>query len=209
MTTDHAQLYNDVDYDNSSFTLPVPPVAVVAATTVNGDAPLPVSFDASGSSDADGTIASYQWYFGDGVTGTGITVDHTYASAGSYTATLTVTDDTGLQDTASVGITVTSAAVTVLNAPSGLTQKTAGRIVTLTWKDNATNESGFYVERAVKITNKTTSAFSRVLTTGPAAITVADTVPAKGTYYYRVQAFDSVTGQTTGYTNTVTANVTR
>jgi PKD repeat protein len=52
------------------------------------------SFDASGSSDTDGTVASYSWNFGDG-TGTGKTPSHTYGSAGTYTVTLTVTDDVG------------------------------------------------------------------------------------------------------------------
>jgi PKD repeat protein len=51
--------------------------------------------DASGSTDADGTIASYAWDFGDGATGTGQTASHHYATAGTYTVTLTVADDDG------------------------------------------------------------------------------------------------------------------
>ena len=51
--------------------------------------------DASGSTDADGTIASYAWDFGDGTTGTGLTASHHYATAGTYTVTLTVADDDG------------------------------------------------------------------------------------------------------------------
>ncbi|WP_019855576.1 S8 family serine peptidase [Actinopolyspora mortivallis] len=54
-------------------------------------------FDASGSSDSDGSIASYAWDFGDGATATGSTVTHDYAG-GQYTATLTVTDDEGATD---------------------------------------------------------------------------------------------------------------
>jgi PKD repeat protein len=56
---------------------------------------LTASFDATGSADVDGTIVSYAWDFGDGTTGTGVTVDHTYAVGGNYTVTLTVTDDDG------------------------------------------------------------------------------------------------------------------
>ena len=65
---------------------------------------LVVSFDASGSSDSDGSIASYQWDFGDGSNGTGKTVSHTYVAAGSYTATLTVTDDKKLSASVSYSI---------------------------------------------------------------------------------------------------------
>ncbi|MCU1543731.1 MAG: hypothetical protein JWM50_1596 [Microbacteriaceae bacterium] len=51
--------------------------------------------DASGSSDPDGGIASYIWDFGDGTAGSGVTTSHEYAAAGTYTLTLTVTDNDG------------------------------------------------------------------------------------------------------------------
>jgi PKD repeat protein len=54
-----------------------------------------VSFNGSGSTDADGTIASYSWSFGDGTSGTGETAEHTYANAGVYAVVLIVTDDKG------------------------------------------------------------------------------------------------------------------
>jgi PKD repeat protein len=53
------------------------------------------SFDASYSVDADGSINSYAWDFGDGTTGSGAIVSHTYPSGTPYTATLTVSDDSG------------------------------------------------------------------------------------------------------------------
>ncbi len=56
---------------------------------------LACSFDASASSDPDGTIASYAWTFGDGVSGTGKTIGRTYSKAGTYTVTLRVTDNAG------------------------------------------------------------------------------------------------------------------
>ncbi|MBE7188961.1 PKD domain-containing protein, partial [Jatrophihabitans endophyticus] len=57
------------------------------------------SFDASASNDPDGTIASYAWTFGDNASGTGKTTSHTYASAGTDTVTLTVTDNQGATGT--------------------------------------------------------------------------------------------------------------
>jgi len=52
-------------------------------------------FDASGSYDIDGEIASYVWDFGDNTTSEGILTEHTYSAPGLYTVTLTVTDDDG------------------------------------------------------------------------------------------------------------------
>jgi predicted CXXCH cytochrome family protein len=54
-----------------------------------------VTFNASGSSDADGTIVNYTWSFGDGTLGYGAVVDHSYSSPGAYAVLLTVTDDKG------------------------------------------------------------------------------------------------------------------
>ena len=64
------------------------------------------TFDASGSSDAEGPIADYAWDFGDGSKGTGKTPSHTYAAAGSYSAVLTVTDAGGTTATATHTVSV-------------------------------------------------------------------------------------------------------
>jgi len=65
-----------------------------------------VAFDASSSFDPDGTITTYAWDFGDGVTGSGVTTTHAYSSTGTFTVTLIVTDDAGLTGTAQATITV-------------------------------------------------------------------------------------------------------
>lgn len=82
------------------------PTAAFTATTTG----LSASLDASGSSDPDGSIASYAWTFGDASTGTGVSPTHTYAAAGSYPVGLTVTDNGGATATLSKTVTVTAPA---------------------------------------------------------------------------------------------------
>jgi PKD repeat protein len=52
-----------------------------------------VAFDGSGSSDPLGGTLQYEWDFGDGNTGTGVSPSHTYADNGLYEVKLTVTAD--------------------------------------------------------------------------------------------------------------------
>ena len=66
-----------------------------------GCSALSCNFDASGSSDSDGTIDAYTWSFGDEASGSGRTAEHSYSVSGAYTVTLTVTDDTGATATES------------------------------------------------------------------------------------------------------------
>jgi PKD repeat protein len=70
-----------------------PPTSSFTATPGYGAPPLIVTFDGSGSSDADGSIKSYAWSFGDGTSATGSSTQHTYTDIGEYTVTLKVTDN--------------------------------------------------------------------------------------------------------------------
>lgn len=87
-----------------------PPVAVITAPPTTGTTGTPVTFNGANSTDADGTIATYAWDFGDTNMGTGATATHTYTTAGTYTVTLTVTDDAGDMNAATTTITVSTAA---------------------------------------------------------------------------------------------------
>jgi PKD repeat protein len=85
----------------------------VPAFTYSPSAPLAksdVTFDASLSTDSDGRIVSYAWNFGDGSQGSGALVKHGYAVDGSYTVTLTVTDDRSQSASLSKTVAVTASA---------------------------------------------------------------------------------------------------
>jgi PKD repeat protein len=59
---------------------------------------LTCNFDGSASKDSNAAITSYAWNFGDGLTGAGVIISHTYAVGNSYKVTLTIADSTGATD---------------------------------------------------------------------------------------------------------------
>jgi PKD repeat protein len=71
------------------------PEASFTASPEIGIAPLEVSFDATASVDVDGQVESYQWDFGDGMTGDSEEIVHTYSTAGTFLVVLTAMDDFG------------------------------------------------------------------------------------------------------------------
>lgn len=88
----------------AAFTL-TPDTAITTATTV--------AFDASDASDPDGTLAAYEWAWGDGATGTGKTAQHRFTTNAAFNVCLNVTDDKGgrahacrVVDVANLGPTV-------------------------------------------------------------------------------------------------------
>jgi len=85
------------------------PVAYFTASPLSGTAPLSVAFSAMLSEDPDGFILKWEWDFGDGESGVGESISHTYDTPGTYDVTLRVTDDDSATATASRTITVTTA----------------------------------------------------------------------------------------------------
>ena len=76
--------------------------------TINWSPRAKSSSTVSGSSDPDGTIARYEWDFGDGTQRAGRTPRHVYQKPGQYLVRLTVTDDSGtMRSSASDSIMVT------------------------------------------------------------------------------------------------------
>jgi PKD repeat protein len=97
--------------ETASARAPEAPVAIFTETASVVPVGTPITFDPSGSYDLDGTIVLYEWDFdGDGVSDGSfagpIPVTYAYPSPGTYTATLRVTDNDGLTDTASATKTI-------------------------------------------------------------------------------------------------------
>lgn len=69
---------------------------------------LDCGFDASNSSDADGTIASFDWDFGDGTAASGVNANHSYGGDGVFTIVLVVTDNDGASSSSSQTASVSS-----------------------------------------------------------------------------------------------------
>ncbi|TXH66152.1 MAG: PKD domain-containing protein, partial [Lysobacteraceae bacterium] len=172
--------------------------AVTAAGSGGGNTP-PVanfSFTSSGlsatftdtSTDAGGSIASRSWNFGDGTTSTLANPSKTYAAAGAYTVTLTVTDNGGLNNSVSKTVTVSSA-----NTPpvANFNFTTSGLSATFT--DTSTDAGGSIASRSWNFGDGTTSTLANP----------SKTYAAAGAYNVALTVTDNG-----GLTHTVTKSVT-
>jgi PKD repeat protein len=164
----------------------VAPSAVFTSTVSN----LALSVDGSGSTDADGTIASYAWDFGDGSTGTGKTASHTYAAAGTFAVKLTVTDNAGAPGTVTRSVTVTAP---VNSAPTAAFTSTAANLALSVDASTSTDAEGTIASYAWDFGDGTSG-------TGK---TASHTYAAAGTYAVKLTVTDNA-----GAPGTVTRSVT-
>ena len=150
-----------------------PPVSSFAALP----AQLTVNLDGSASTDADGTIVGYSWDFGDGTTGTGVTTSHVYGAAGTYTVTLTVTDDDGATHASSEPVQVVAPSPNV-KPVADFTADVDGLTANLT--STSTDADGVIVSYAWDLGDGQTSTESSVVHsfggagTYPVKLTVTD-----------------------------------
>ncbi len=112
-----------------------PPVATFTVSPTGGPVGTTFTFNAAASYDPDGSIVGYQWEFGDGTFGSGVTVQHAYSSSGTFTARLTVTDNGGASNTTTRSVAVQAAGLPDLVVQSMVhspTNPTIGQNVTFT-----------------------------------------------------------------------------
>jgi PKD repeat protein len=142
--------------------LPIPPVADFTWTPSRPQTDELVLFDASGSTPNNGTIVSYAWSFGDGVThiDSKPNATHVYESFGNYTVTLNITDSEGESGIATTTIWVvelpiadfffepaTPRVCTVLTFDASISNPRGGYIISYEWDfgDGSAAEFGMVV----------------------------------------------------------------
>ena len=130
--------------------------------------------------------------------GSGLSASHTYSTAGTYTARLTVTDNQGATGTTTISITVNAAPAAPAAPDEPLRVGRRGRVVTLRWTDTSTNETAFSIERAPKAR---TLVFAAVGSVGANVTTWQQTVAA-GQWVFRVRASNAIGNSP--YSNTAT-----
>jgi PKD repeat protein len=82
------------------------PTAAFTYTPATPGVGSPVHFNASSSWDSEGPVTQFLWDFGDGSTGSGVTIDHAYTATGTYEVTLTAIDADGGADDITKNVTV-------------------------------------------------------------------------------------------------------
>ncbi|WP_158683983.1 S8 family serine peptidase [Pseudoalteromonas sp. T1lg10] len=137
---------------------------------------LSCDFDASLSSDSDGSISSYSWDFGDGSTASGQATSHNYSADGSYNVTLTVTDNDGASDSSTQVVTVTGGATSDITLQASGYASRGTRYVDLTWS----NANGSNVD-VYRTKNRDTVTFT---TANDGAYT--DSFGGGGSFVYKV-----------------------
>jgi PKD repeat protein len=136
-----------VDYTPDDYNWPPVPML---ASLYKGRAGEEILFDASESADPEGSIVRYDWDFGDGKSGSGMSPTHTYESQGVYTVTLAVYDNEG-----QLGITTSLARIQddtnnkpstpIIDGPSS-GRKNVACLYTISASDPDGNDILFYVD---------------------------------------------------------------
>ena len=160
---------------------------------------LSVDFDASASTDSDGTIVTYAWDFGDGNTGSGVTASHTYAVDGTYAVQLTVTDNGGATGASSQNISVSDGSGTgaFLEAGGMVTMEAENNDANITRGANswvsATANAGFSASSYMASTPDIGTKITSNVTTTSSELEFNVNFSNTGNYYLwgRIWAFDS------------------
>ncbi len=156
-----------------------------------------VSFDGTASFDPDGTIVGYAWLFGDGSTGSGATSSHSFSTAGTYTAKLNVTDNSGSTALDTQTVTITDRPP-VISLTQSSTTATSGSAIIITI--SASDSDGAIATTTVNWGDGTTDTISGPPTTDSHTYSLASG-SSSATYTITVTVHDN-----SGSTMSATSN---
>ena len=192
--------YAKVTQDNGTLLFSAP-VWVNQGTGGGGGTPVAnFSYSTSGltatftdsSTDSGGTLSAHAWTFGDGATSTATSPSHTYAAAGTYSVSETVTDSVnGSTNTKTASVTVATAGGT---PTANFSFVTSG--LTATFTDSSTDSGGTIGSHAWTFGDGGTST----------ATSPSHTYAASGTYSVTETVTDSANGTTSSKTASVTVS---
>lgn len=177
-----------------------PPVAEAFLSKTLVDIGESISFDATSSSDSDGSIVRYTWDMGNGQTLDGSLSTYAYPQSGTYTISLEVEDNDGsVVSTAPIQITVNEAVDTSIDTPTNLQYLIDGNDVVLNWDHSLKANSVFDIYKAQKVRGK----YAYNLLTTTSTNTFRDTNVEKGSYKYKVLARDTSSNESSAFSNEV------
>jgi PKD repeat protein len=168
----------------------LPPTAAFSAPSCTAGATCQFT---DGSSDPEGSIATWSWEFGNGATSTAKDPSTTYAAPGSYSATLTVTDAAGATDVMTKSVTASAVPNIPPTAAFAAPNCTIG--VACLFTDGSSDADGSIADRSWTFGNGTTSTASNPSTT----------YPAVGTYSVSLSVTDNA-GATDALSRSVTVS---
>ncbi|MCW8998033.1 MAG: M43 family zinc metalloprotease, partial [Kangiellaceae bacterium] len=211
--TYNAMIVPFLDYSDVSFRVvydrPISNGGGNVAPTANANGPYAadlgnsINFSSAGSSDSDGSIAGYSWDFGDGNTSTSANPSHTYATAGTFNVSLTVTDNGGKSATANTTAEVTQIVsgnqLTNGVPANGLAASTGNDVIYfLEVPTNAINltfnisggsgDADIYTQLGSEPTDSSYICRPYI---GGNSETCSETNPTAGTWYVRVKAYNT------------------
>jgi predicted acyltransferase (DUF342 family) len=185
-----------------------PTVAVAAAASANPVIGLTTNLSVLGADDGGEGNLTYTWEavtvpnfawvnFSNNGANASKNTAATFSGPGSYTVRVTIEDQYLVRTSSVVTITVN----TISAAPSALIASAASSSqLDLTWTDNSSNETGFYLERAIA----SAGPFTQIASVGADNIVYSSTgLTANTSYWYRIRSYNALGNS--AYSNTATA----
>jgi DNA/RNA endonuclease G (NUC1) len=189
-----ALLPDDVEAAVESATQPpIPAISGPAGTISEGDS---ATFSASGSVDPNGLVVGYAWDFGDGATGSGVSVTHTFAQDGAFTVHLTVTDNDGLTGSKTFVVNVRNVAPIVGAVANGTANAGATYVATGSFVDPG-------ADTWTATVNWGDSSAPQVVPLSGRSFSLSHVYTAGGTYTVRIDIADDDTSTSATHTVTV------